>query len=269
MPDADWLQAHESMVRFSMFAGVLLTFAVAEAAWPMLARRETRSERWFANLGLSALSSLLLRIALPGATVLMAVWAQMRGWGLLNQVALPDWLELIVAYLLFDVSIYAQHVLTHRIPILWRLHLVHHADHEVDVTTAIRFHPIEIVLSQILKMGLVLVIGASPVAVIVFEVVLNATAIFNHANLNLGPLVDRIVRSILVTPDMHRIHHSVRPDETNSNYGFSLSLWDRVFGTYRATPYDKLTLGLANLQEAGTAKLMWCLLAPFQKLRSP
>ena len=196
---------------------------------------------------------------------LAALDAGAQGWGLFNALDWPLWLEFLLAVLIFDFAIWAQHLITHKVPVLWRLHRVHHADRDMDVTTAIRFHPVEIALSMGLKIGLVYLIGPSVIAIVVFEILLNGTAMFNHANLRLPLGVDRLLRMVLVTPDMHRVHHSVHRHEHDSNYGFSLSLWDRLFGTYIAQPekgHDEMIVGL-QWQDERPAKLGWLLALPF------
>ena len=208
-----------------------------------------------------------MRIAFPIAAVGFATLAEERGWGLLNQVDLPLWLRMAAAMILLDLAIYAQHVLFHAAAPLWRLHRVHHADLDVDVTTGARFHPLEILLSMAIKVAVVITLGAPAVAVMLFEVFLNALSMFNHANIKLSQPVDRFLRSVLVTPDMHRVHHSVRPHETNSNFGFQLALWDRLFGTYRADPEDShedMTLGLPVLRDPAELRLDHMLLQPFR-----
>lgn len=259
-----WTVANEGAIRFAVFFSVFLAFAAAEAWRPDRMRLRTRLTRWVANLGLALTSTLALRLFLPGAAVLAAVFVQMRGWGALNLIDWPLWLEIAAAMVVLDAAVYAQHVLTHRIPLLWRLHRVHHADHEVDVTTALRFHPVEIVLSMLFKVAVVFALGAPAIAVILFEIVLNASAMFNHANLKLQPTVDAVLRSVLVTPDMHRIHHSQKPEETDSNFGISLSVWDRLFGTYVAAPQSPLTTGLSEFRDAPTDALIWTLVLPFR-----
>ena len=205
--------------------------------------------------------------AVPVLAVAMAEIAAARGWGLLNLVDLPLWLEFVIAVAVLDMLIYAQHVATHKTPILWRLHQVHHADRDIDVTTGARFHPVEIVLSMGYKLLCVIALGPSALAVFVFEVLLNASAMFNHANVRLPLSVDRVMRSVIVTPDMHRVHHSIVRNETDSNYGFFLSIWDRLFGTYIAQPrdgHDGMTIGLKEYQTPKPANLFWCLWLPFR-----
>ena len=199
------------------------------------------------NLGLVALNTMLLRLLFPAAAVGMAAFAAEQGWGLLNYSAPPLWLALIVSVIVLDFVIWLQHVMVHAIPVLWRVHRVHHADPDYDLTTGARFHPIEIVLSMLIKFAAIIVLGPPAVAVILFEVLLNATAMFNHGNVRLPTRVDRILRWLVVTPDMHRVHHSVEDDETNSNFGFNLPWWDRLFGTYRDQPragHVRMTIGI-------------------------
>lgn len=226
----------ETALRLSAFVGV---FALA-AGWEALAPRRrasfTRRQRWPHNLALLALDVLLLRLLAPGAAIAVAIAAETQHWGLLHAVDLPAWVELLTAIVLLDLAIYLQHVVFHAVPVLWRLHRVHHSDPDFDVTTGTRFHPLEILLSVALKCVVVAALGAPAVAVLAFEVLLNATAIFNHSNGRLPPAVDRYLRWLLVTPDMHRVHHSIVRCETDSNFGFNLPWWDRLFGTYRAQP---------------------------------
>jgi sterol desaturase/sphingolipid hydroxylase (fatty acid hydroxylase superfamily) len=262
----DLLTNNEGYIRFGAFAGFLILFSAAETLAPQRARRELRVRRWITNLGVSALSSAILRAILPGASVLAALWAQSNGVGVLNQLSLPDAAAIAAAYLALDLAVYAQHVASHYAPVLWRLHRVHHADLDVDATTGVRFHPAEIFLSQLWKMIVIVAMGAGPVAVIVFEIVLNATALFNHANWALPAKADILVRSVLVTPDMHRIHHSVEALERNSNFGFSLSLWDRVFGTYMDRPRPgaaAMRIGLPEFQDERPGSMIWALGNPF------
>ena len=259
---------HESTLRLSVFIGVLATMIVLEAAFPKRARTQNRLGRWSTNLGLIVIDSLLLRLVLPVVATGTAIFANEKGWGLLNYVAWPAWLELIIAVVLLDMLIYWQHVASHHIPVLWRLHKVHHADRDIDTTTGIRFHPIEILASMLYKMFWVVVLGPSVAAVILFELILNGCALFNHANVKLPSSLDRVLRLFLVTPDMHRVHHSVIVKETNSNYGFSLSIWDRLFGSYIAQPsagHNGMTIGLFEYQSTQPNQLFWALSVPFNK----
>ncbi len=243
---------HEPAIRLGAFFGVFALMALWEAASPRRTRLYPRRVRWVANLGLVALNSVVLRLAFPIAAVAFAMLAAERGWGLLNAFALPNWAALIVAVVALDFAIYLQHVMFHAVPALWRLHRVHHADPDFDVTTGARFHPIEIVPSMLIKFAVIAVLGAPAAAVLVFEVLLNATAMFNHANLRLPAGVDRILRRFVVTPDMHRVHHSIEVAEANSNFGFNLPWWDRLFGTYRAAaglPQERMAIGVEGLTE--------------------
>jgi sterol desaturase/sphingolipid hydroxylase (fatty acid hydroxylase superfamily) len=206
-----------------------------------------RAQRWPANLALAALNTLVLRLAVPLAAVGLATFAAGHGWGLLNHWTFPRWLALPLAVVALDLAIWLQHVMFHAVPVLWRLHRVHHADLDVDLTTGARFHPLEMVLSALIKLAAVVVIGAPVAAVVLFEVLLSAGALFNHANVRLPARVERVLRAWIVTPDMHRVHHSVEDDETNSNFGFNLPWWDRLFGTYREQPragHEQMELGI-------------------------
>lgn len=248
---------HEPMIRLSAFLGVFLVMAVWEAASPRRRRHVLRLLRWSNNLALVALDTAVLRVAFTILAVGAAMIAAEQGWGLLNLVALPEWLAILVAVLVLDLAVYGQHVLFHHVPWFWRLHRMHHADLDFDVTTALRFHPLEIMLSMLIKLGVVVLLGAPAVAVVIFEVLLNATAMFNHANLRLPAWLDRGLRLVLVTPDMHRVHHSVRREETNSNYGFNLSVWDRLFGTYRDQPKDGHEAVTIGLEQFRTPRDLW------------
>ncbi len=261
---------HEAVIRLSIFLGLFTVLALAEAVLPRRERVSSRVSRWRTNWGMTLLNTFTLRLmafALPALALGAAADASAQGWGLFNGWNLPAGVEVILAILIFDFAIWFQHLVTHKVPILWRLHRVHHADRDMDVTTAIRFHPIEIALSMLLKIGLVYLIGPSVLAIFLFEVILNSTAMFNHANLRLPLPFDRVVRMVLVTPDMHRVHHSVHRHEHDSNYGFSLSIWDRLFGTYIAQPaegHDAMDTGL-RWQDDRPAKLSWSLVLPFLK----
>jgi len=261
---------HEATLRLIIFIGLFVLFAAAEAYRPRRARQIPRRTRWRTNWGFSLLNTGALRlmaIGLPLLAVGAAIDAEQNGWGLFNLLDAPGWLEIVLAVLLFDFAIWLQHLVTHKVPLLWRLHRVHHADTEIDVTTAIRFHPVEIALSMGLKIGLVYLLGPAALAIILFEIMLNGTAMFNHSNLALPRWLDRGLRLVLVTPDMHRVHHSVHRAEHDSNYGFALSIWDRLFRTYIAEPKDghiKMKIGL-QWQDQRPSKLGWSLWLPFQK----
>jgi sterol desaturase/sphingolipid hydroxylase (fatty acid hydroxylase superfamily) len=260
----------EPTLRLAVFAGVFAVMALAEALVPRRALILGRPRRWLANLGIAVIDSLVVRFAFPVVAVTAAAIAAERGWGLFNLTAWPGWAEGLAAVLLLDLAIFGQHVATHRVPLLWRLHQVHHADRDIDVTTGIRFHPVEIALSMVWKIAVVIALGASAWAVVAFEIVLNAMAMFSHANFDLGRRLDAALRLVLVTPDMHRVHHSVFRDETDSNYGFNISLWDRLFGTYRPQPrlgHTDMTIGLDPYQDERPADLLWLLALPFRRLR--
>jgi sterol desaturase/sphingolipid hydroxylase (fatty acid hydroxylase superfamily) len=249
----DFVLQREAMVRLVFFTFVF----VSMLAWELLAPRRNLSVskplRWLNNLGLFALNSVVLRLLFPAAAVGIALAVAEMGWGLFNLLALPFWLEVIAAVLLLDLAIYLQHILMHRVSLLWRLHRVHHADLDIDLTTGSRFHTIEIIVSMLIKGVVILLLGPALIAVLVFEVLLNGMAIFNHANVSLPSAVERVVRYLLVTPDMHRVHHSTVKRETNSNYGFNLSVWDRIFSTYIDQPekgHDKMTIGIAEFRDA-------------------
>lgn len=265
----DALTTHEPLVRVLAFAGVLAVMAWWEVVAPRRPRTIGRRLRWTGNLGVVVVSTLVLRAFFPLLAVGLAALAQERGWGLLNVLGISGWPAFVASLLALDLTIYLQHVMFHAVPVLWRLHRMHHADLEFDATTGVRFHPFEIVLSMALKLGFVLAFGPPAVAVLVFEVVLNATAMFNHGNVRLPLHVDRVLRLLVVTPDMHRVHHSIRPDETNSNFGFNVPWWDRLLGTYRAQPvdgHDGMTIGIEQFRSAGDLRLDRMLLQP---LRGP
>ena len=261
---------NEALIRLSVFAGLFALFATIEALAPRRARTQPRSKRWVTNWAMTITNTLTLRLmafALPLLAVGAAMDASQNGWGLFNRIDLGTVPETILAILIFDFAIWLQHLITHKVPILWRLHRVHHADRDIDVTTAIRFHPVEIAFSMLLKIGLVYLLGPSALAIILFEVILNGTAMFNHANMRLPLGVDRIVRLILVTPDMHRVHHSIHRHEHDSNYGFALSIWDRLFGTYIEQPekgHEGMTIGL-QWQDDRPSRLGWSLALPFRR----
>jgi sterol desaturase/sphingolipid hydroxylase (fatty acid hydroxylase superfamily) len=263
----DFALAHEPAIRLAAFFGIFALMAIWEAAAPRRARLHPRRVRWAANLGLVVLNSVVLRLVFPMAAVAFATLAAQRGWGLLNAFAVPHWAAFLLAVVALDFAIYLQHVMFHAVPALWRLHRVHHADPDFDVTTGARFHPIEIVLSMLIKFAVIAVLGAPAAAVLIFEVLLNATAMFNHANVKLPAGVDRILRRFVVTPDMHRIHHSMEVAEANSNFGFNLPWWDRLFGTYRAAahlPQERMAIGVQGLTgDARCVRLPGMLALPF------
>ncbi|MFA5940938.1 MAG: sterol desaturase family protein [Sinimarinibacterium sp.] len=264
----EFLLAHESAIRLGAFSGIFAAMALWELVAPRRPQAVPRRRRWPANIGIVVLGTLLVRVVFPVAAVGVAQIAEARGWGLLQNLALPPWLAVMLAVLALDLAIYLQHVLFHAVPLFWRLHRMHHADLEFDVTTGARFHPIEILLSMAIKFGVVAALGAPAVAVLVFEVILNATSMFNHGNVRLPLAADRMLRWLVVTPDMHRVHHSVLPQETNSNFGFNLPWWDRLFGTYRAQPqagHAGMTIGIDAFRDPVELRLDRMLLQPLRE----
>lgn len=262
------LLSYEPIIRLVAFAGVF----AAMAAWEILAPRRDqgigRSTRWPSNIGIVVLDTVLVRVLFPTTAVALALLAEAKGWGLFHAVGLPLWASIPLAVMALDLAIYLQHVLFHAVPALWRLHRMHHADLEFDVTTGARFHPIEILLSMGIKFGVVAALGAPAVAVLIFEVLLNATSMFNHSNVRMPASLDRVLRWIVVTPDMHRVHHSVVVRETNSNFGFNLSWWDRLFGTYRDQPaagHEAMTIGIEQFRDPGELRLDHMLTQPFRE----
>lgn len=257
----------ELIIRLGFFFGILAVMA----SWEILAPRRPwstpKSMRWLANLGLVFLDALSVRLIFPLAATGVALFAAGRGWGLLNNAGLPGWLSVVIGVAALDFAIYLQHAMFHAIPAFWRLHMVHHTDMDFDVTTGVRFHPFEILLSMGIKMAVIVLLGISALAVLLFEILLNATAMFNHGNVRLPLGIDRVLRLLVVTPEMHRVHHSIVRRETNSNFGFNLPWWDRLLGTYRAQPaagHEGMTIGLENFREAGDLTLPRLLLLPFR-----
>jgi sterol desaturase/sphingolipid hydroxylase (fatty acid hydroxylase superfamily) len=264
----------EPTLRLSAFLGIFALMAVLEALAPRRPVLLGRLRRWPTNLTIVFIDGLCLRAMGAMAPSLLAVgaasWAAQRHLGLFNHLDAPAWAELLAALLVFDLLVWAQHWAFHRMPVLWRIHRMHHADRDIDTTTALRFHPVEILLSMLIKVAAVLLLGPSAAAVLVFEIVLNGCALFNHANLRLPLGLDRALRTLIVTPDMHRVHHSVHPEEHDTNYGFNLSVWDRLFGTYLAQPRDghaDMTIGLRAYQTTDPASLWWSLKLPFAATR--
>jgi sterol desaturase/sphingolipid hydroxylase (fatty acid hydroxylase superfamily) len=243
----NFITDHEIQIRLVFFFGVFIIMALWELVAPRRKLLVPKLMRWSNNLALVVLNSVVLRLLFPAAAVGMAVFAQGQGWGIFNYYDLPLLLTAVVSVIVMDGIIYLQHVMVHAVPALWRLHRVHHADPDFDVTTGSRFHPLEIILSMLIKFAVIIVLGPPVVAVIIFEVLLNGTAMFNHSNVRLNKTFDKYLRLLVVTPDMHRVHHSVEADETNSNFGFNLPWWDRLFGTYRDQPrkgHEAMTIGI-------------------------
>jgi sterol desaturase/sphingolipid hydroxylase (fatty acid hydroxylase superfamily) len=258
----------EPVIRLAAFLGVFGAVASWEALAPRRSRSLTRHARWPHNIGLLLVDIVVLRILAPGAAVAVALAGEAGGWGLLNTWAPPAWLAALIAVVLLDLAIYLQHVMFHAVPTLWRLHRVHHADLDFDVTTGLRFHPLEILISTAIKCAVVAAIGAPAIAVLVFEVLLNATAMFNHANASVPQSVERWLRWVVVTPDMHRVHHSIRYEESSSNFGFNLPWWDRLLGTYKPQPdagHQGMTIGVDAFREPGEGRLDRLLTQPFRE----
>ncbi len=258
----------ELAIRLAAFAGVFSVMALWELLAPRRPLAVGRASRWPSNLGILVADVLVVRLLLPTAAAGVALVAAERGFGLFHVIGLPFWLAAPIGFLALDLVIYGQHVMFHHVPWLWRLHRMHHADLDIDVTTGVRFHPVEILLSLVIKIATVALLGIPVAAVVCFEVVLNATSMFNHANASLPRWLDRVARLMLVTPDMHRVHHSVLRQETDSNFGFNLPWWDRLFGTYRAEPragHDGMTIGLPVFRDPGELRLDRLLTQPFRK----
>ena len=263
-----FLLSFEPAIRLAAFASVFSAMAIWEVLAPRRPQAIGRLRRWPSNLGIVALNTLVVRLAFPTAAVGVALLAQAHGWGLFRALQAPGWLAIAASVIFLDLAIYLQHVLFHAVPALWRLHRMHHADLEFDVTTGARFHPVEILLSMAIKLGVVAALGAPAVAVLIFEVLLNATSMFNHGNVRLAGRLDSVLRWIVVTPDMHRVHHSVEPHETNSNFGFNAPWWDRMLGTYRAQPaagHVQMIIGIDQFREPQELRLDRMLLQPFRQ----
>ncbi|MEM7523772.1 MAG: sterol desaturase family protein [Pseudomonadota bacterium] len=264
MAELEW----EASLRLTVFLSIFALMALWEWRAPRRAREIGRERRWTTNLGLVVIDTIMVRLLFPAAAVGAAIDAAGMGWGLFNALDWPLWLEIVLVFIILDFAIWAQHVVFHFVPALWRFHMVHHADEEMDVTTGLRFHPVEIALSMLIKIGLVYALGAAAVAVILFEVALNAASMWSHSNLRLPAGVDRVVRRIVVTPDMHRSHHSVERREHDTNFGFFLSVWDRWFGVYTETPdggHEGVALGVKRWRGGESARLTWSLALPFRR----
>jgi sterol desaturase/sphingolipid hydroxylase (fatty acid hydroxylase superfamily) len=261
---SQFLQSGEPLIRSGFFLGVFAIMALWEIAAPRR-RQVSRVARWPGNLGIVVLDTALVRLVFPTASVGFALFAQEKGWGLFNVLDASPWFAVVISVILLDLAIYFQHVLFHAVPTLWRLHRMHHADLAFDVTTGVRFHPVEVLLSMGIKLGVVAALGPPAAAVLVFEVLLNATSMFNHGNVRLPRRLDGILRWLVVTPDMHRVHHSIHPSETNSNFGFNLPWWDRLLGTYRAQPregHEGMTIGIEQFRTRRDLRLDRMLIQP-------
>ena len=267
MSFSEQIMANELPIRMGFFFGIFAVMATWELIAPRRALTVSKAVRWANNLGLVFLNSFIVRLIFPAAAVGVAAFAVENGWGLLNYYQLPFAVSVVISVIAMDFIIYLQHVLVHAVPVLWRLHRVHHADLDYDVTTGARFHTLEIIISMLIKFATIVVLGPPVVAVIIFEIMLNATAMFNHSNIGLPKGLDRFLRLFLVTPDMHRVHHSVEDDEANSNFGFSLTWWDRLFGTYHAQPragHTGMTIGIHKYRDPQQVSwLPGMLLLPF------
>jgi sterol desaturase/sphingolipid hydroxylase (fatty acid hydroxylase superfamily) len=258
----------ELIIRLGCFFGVFVAMAACEIAAPRRQRVIGRVRRWPGNLGVTALNSIAVRLLIPVTATGMALVAEHHQFGLLNQLALAHWLAVIAGVIALDFAIYLQHVMFHAVPVLWRVHRMHHADIDFDVTTGARFHPIEILLSMLIKLGVVAALGPPALAVLIFEVLLNATSMFNHSNIAIPGGIDGVLRWMVVTPDMHRVHHSIVVRETNSNFGFNLPWWDRLCGTYRAQPaagHLGMTIGIEQFRDPGELKLGRMLVQPLRE----
>ena len=256
----------EPYIRLGLFLGMLIVMALWETIAPRRRLTSSKSVRWFSNLALVLLNSAAVRIGFAVGAVGVAIESQRLGWGLFNNVAVPGWLAVLLSVVALDFVLYLQHVMFHAVPLLWRLHMVHHADPDFDVTTGVRFHTLEIGLSMGIKAVAILLLGAAPIAVLIFEVLLNATSMFSHSNVRMPKWLDGILRLVVVTPDMHRVHHSELVEETNSNYGFNLSWWDFLLGTYRPKPkegHDHMRIGVAEIPRNRAVWLHWLLILPF------
>jgi sterol desaturase/sphingolipid hydroxylase (fatty acid hydroxylase superfamily) len=262
--------AYEWLVRLVAFSAVITAMALWERWAPKRRLAVGRAPRWPGNFGVLAIDIVLVRILFPTAAVGAALVCEAQGWGLFNIVAVPFAVAVLASVVVLDLAIYLQHVLFHAVPALWRLHRMHHADLDIDVTTGVRFHPVEILLSLLIKFAVISVLGAPALAVLIFEVLLNATSMFNHSNVRMPAPVDRVVRLLVVTPDMHRVHHSIVRTETNSNFGFNFPWWDRLFGTYRPQPaagHDGMIIGVENFRDPAELRLDRMLLQPLREGR--
>lgn len=255
----------EATIRLLVFISALILLAALEHFFPRRTLKYSKVQRWLGNFGISIFNTLLTRLLIPIAGVGAAIFATEQNWGLLNLINLPAWLSVITFLLVFDLAIYFQHRLFHAIPVLWRLHRMHHTDMDYDVSTGNRFHPLSILISSAIKLALIFVIGPLPVAVIIAEVLLNATSMFNHSNFKIGLKLDRTLRCFLVTPDMHRVHHSSNPQEHSKNFGFNFPWWDRLFGSYKDQPelgHDKMEIGISGFRNEESTGLATLILQP-------
>jgi sterol desaturase/sphingolipid hydroxylase (fatty acid hydroxylase superfamily) len=259
---------YEIPIRVGAFAAIFICMFVFEMLSPRRRLTTSKMFRWFNNLSMHALNTVMIRGLLPVIPITVAILAAEKGWGLINLYHLPHWSAIVIGAVSLDFVIYLQHVAFHTVPLCWRLHMVHHTDLDIDMTTGIRFHPVEIILSMFIKMAAIIILGAPPLAVLIFEVVLNGGSIFTHSNVYIPGAVEKALRVFFVTPDMHRVHHSVIIRETNTNFGFNLSWWDRIMGTYQDQPlagHEGMTIGLGYFREEKKLSLLWLLLLPLTK----
>ncbi len=259
---------HEAAIRIGFFLAIFLAVAMAEISRPRRPLATAKAARWRVNLVITLIDAVVVRFLFPILPVGLALLAASRGWGTLNHLSVPFWPSVLIGVLLLDLVIYLQHVMFHMLPLFWRLHGMHHTDLDIDVTSGLRFHPLEMFLSTLIKLGAVAFLGIPALAVLIFEVLLNGTSMFSHGNIHLREGFDRVLRLFVVTPDMHRVHHSVIIRETNSNFGFNFPWWDRLFGTYRPQPamgHDGMTIGLARFRDAEALTLRYLLLLPFRR----
>jgi sterol desaturase/sphingolipid hydroxylase (fatty acid hydroxylase superfamily) len=261
----DALLGNDAALRLACFAGGLAVLVVLEAFHPRRRRTVARRRRWIGNLGIVVIDTAVVRLLLPVSAVGTGLVVEREGWGLLNLAGVGGWPAIVLGFLVLDLAIWAQHLAFHKMPVLWRLHRMHHADLDIDVTTGLRFHPVEVLLSMLIRLAVIVMVGIPALAVLAFEIALNATSMFNHANLGLPPGFDRVLRLAVVTPDMHRVHHSIRREETDSNFGFNMPWWDRLFGTYRAQPvdgHDAMTIGIPQFRDPMELSLGRMLMQP-------
>lgn len=263
----DFIIMNEPMVRLAVFFGVFVVMAAWELIVPRRKLTASKLKRWSGNIGIIVFNTILIRVLFPTAAVGLAIFAQSEGWGIFNYFETSAWVAILVSIIVMDFIIYLQHIMFHAVPTLWRVHKMHHADLDLDVTSGTRFHPIEILISLVVKFSAVILLGAPVLAVVLFEIILNATAMFNHGNVKVPLGIDKVLRWLVVTPDMHRVHHSIEIKETNRNFGFNLPWWDRLFGTYKAQPdkgHEGMVIGLKELREEDvSSRLGGMLVIPF------
>lgn len=262
----EFVVENEWLIRLAFFSGIFLIIGFVELLVPRRSLTTSKKSRWFTNIGIVLINTVLLRIFLPAGAVGISIWIGHLGWGIFNLILWPFWSEVVLTVIFLDLVVYIQHVMFHALPVLWRLHMMHHADMDFDLTTGTRFHPIEILISMGIKAGAITLLGAPAIGVLIFEILLNGVAMFNHGNFFIPLGIDRVLRLLMVTPDMHRVHHSVFPFETNSNFGFNLPWWDRLLGTYRPQPtkgHEQMTIGLNQFRDPSLLTLPRMMALPF------